>query len=230
MSRHHSGTSDWFLTSPELEEWLEKDSSTLFCSGIAGVGKSVLASVLIDYLQKKIESRKVAVGYVYCIERENERQTAESLLRSILRQVTEHRPMAAGVWSLYDRFSKSNSVPAIDDISNALGSLISDQRLTVYIAVDALDECHLHQRSPFLTALFQLQAKYHVKILVFSRSLLDIEAKFSHCSKLSVAQPRDDILRYIADESRRYLQPWTEEDEEGLPWMQTVIADAADGM
>ena len=37
-SRRQAGTGDWFLDSPEFQEWIKKDGGTLVCQGIPGAG------------------------------------------------------------------------------------------------------------------------------------------------------------------------------------------------
>ena len=37
-SRRQTGTGDWFLESPEFQEWTKKDGETLVCQGMPGAG------------------------------------------------------------------------------------------------------------------------------------------------------------------------------------------------
>ena len=39
------GTGQWFLDAPELVQWLKEVGVTLFCSGIPGAGKTMIAAI-----------------------------------------------------------------------------------------------------------------------------------------------------------------------------------------
>ncbi|RYO87951.1 hypothetical protein DL766_010235 [Monosporascus sp. MC13-8B] len=48
FSRRQAGTGEWLLDSTEYQAWLKTDGQTLFCPGIPGAGKTILASVVIE--------------------------------------------------------------------------------------------------------------------------------------------------------------------------------------
>ncbi|RSL49714.1 hypothetical protein CEP54_012310 [Fusarium duplospermum] len=54
------GTGTWVLSTPEFERWRDGSSSYrfLFMLGILGSGKSMLISIIIDFLKKKYRERK----------------------------------------------------------------------------------------------------------------------------------------------------------------------------
>jgi hypothetical protein len=45
------GTGEWFLKSPPFIEWLEGKKKTLFCPGIPGAGKTMIASIAVNHLK-----------------------------------------------------------------------------------------------------------------------------------------------------------------------------------
>lgn len=58
------GTGQWLINSPQFKKWLEVIGSTLFCPGIPGAGKTIIASIVIDYLSK-IVKQDGSVGLAY---------------------------------------------------------------------------------------------------------------------------------------------------------------------
>jgi hypothetical protein len=49
-SRKQDGTGQWVLDSAEFKKWLDGPDKTLFCPGIPGAGKTMMAAIAIDHL------------------------------------------------------------------------------------------------------------------------------------------------------------------------------------
>src|SRR5436309_15173502 len=56
LSRRQEGTGQWLLDSDEFQEWLTQKKQTLFCPGIPGAGKTILTSIVVDYLDKNFQN------------------------------------------------------------------------------------------------------------------------------------------------------------------------------
>ena len=54
INRRQEGTGLWLLNSVEFQEWVDRPKSTLFCPGIPGSGKSMMAAIVIDHLWKSL--------------------------------------------------------------------------------------------------------------------------------------------------------------------------------
>ena len=50
IKRRQAGTGQWLLGSSKFQTWLETRGQMLFCPGIPGAGKTILTSIVIDYL------------------------------------------------------------------------------------------------------------------------------------------------------------------------------------
>jgi hypothetical protein len=66
IARREEGTGQWFLDSPEFVSWLRGPRSTLFCPGIPGAGKTMLAAIAIDHILKARISDSTGIAYVFC--------------------------------------------------------------------------------------------------------------------------------------------------------------------
>ncbi|PYI02763.1 hypothetical protein BO78DRAFT_213479 [Aspergillus sclerotiicarbonarius CBS 121057] len=46
---------------------MKNDNQTLLCTGIPGVGKTILTSIVIEHLEEKYhDDRSVGIAYIYC--------------------------------------------------------------------------------------------------------------------------------------------------------------------
>jgi hypothetical protein len=52
IPRRQEGTEQWFLDPPKFKRWLQGSDKALFCPGIPGAGKTMMAAITIDYLCK----------------------------------------------------------------------------------------------------------------------------------------------------------------------------------
>ena len=93
-SRRAKSTGQWLLESPVYNSWRSKLSpSIMWCPGIPGAGKTVLASLIIDSLRGPEMTRKCSdpqqacngVAGIYCNYKSP--QTTENLLGSLLQQL-----------------------------------------------------------------------------------------------------------------------------------------------
>lgn len=92
-SIHHlkirqAGTNDWFLSCKEWEHWVESEKSFLWLSGFPGSGKTILMSILIDFLQQRCQEKDpVLLAYFYCDFRNLETREPLNLAGSLLAQI-----------------------------------------------------------------------------------------------------------------------------------------------
>src|SRR5947207_3898983 len=50
ITQRQEGTGQWFIDTPEFKRWLHGYDKTLFCPGIPGAGKTMMAAITIDHL------------------------------------------------------------------------------------------------------------------------------------------------------------------------------------
>src|SRR5437667_6015136 len=89
ISKRHPGTCEWFLEHPDFVRWTkEKISTPLWITGNPGMGKTVLASFLVDKFETEVNTTryKTAVVYFFCSDQDENRKTATSLLKAVIHQ------------------------------------------------------------------------------------------------------------------------------------------------
>jgi hypothetical protein len=231
INRRHKGTAQWFLDSPEFKRWLQGSDKTLFCPGIPGAGKTVMAAIAIDHLCRMTQSDNIGIAYLFCSYKAQTDQTALSLFAALLKQLVQSRPdIADPVIRIYEHHTKHRSRPSLDEILRVLQSVCSNYT-TVHIVVDALDECtdRYSTRSQLIGKLHELQARIDMRLLFTSRFVPEITQKFKSNTTLEVRASQDDVRRFIAGQIPR-LPNCIQRDEELKQIVQIKVADAVDGM
>ena len=64
--------------------WINGSDKVLFCHGIPGAGKTVLAAIVVEYLQSTLPGELSAVAYIYCNYKERVQQTSNDLIASLI--------------------------------------------------------------------------------------------------------------------------------------------------
>jgi Cdc6-like AAA superfamily ATPase len=230
IARRQEGTGQWFLESPEFERWLQGSNKTLFCPGIPGAGKTMIAAIAIDHLRRITQYNEIGVALLYCNYKAQMDQSASNLLSALLKQLVQNTPgIVASVTSIYDKLSKQKRRPSVDDIFRALLSVCLNYT-TVYIVVDALDECvDDGARSLLIDKLRELQSKIDVRLLFTSRLIPGITQSFKLDLQLEVRASEEDVSRFLECQIPR-LPRCIQRDEELKAVVQEKIIRAVDGM
>jgi NACHT domain len=232
IRRRQAGTGQWLLNSTEYQSWLKTSKQTLFCPGIPGAGKTILTSIVIDNLITMFgDDENVGIAYIYCNFQQRDIQTAEGLLRSLLKQLTQElSSLADCVKHLYNRRGAKQTPPSFDDFLRALQS-VAAMYSRVFIVVDALDECQASDscRSTLLSEIFSLQARTGASFFATSRPIPDIGAEFKGCLTREILASDEDVYRYLGGH-----MPQLPKFVLGLPELQkeirTEITKAVEGM
>ncbi|OJJ81299.1 uncharacterized protein ASPGLDRAFT_68634 [Aspergillus glaucus CBS 516.65] len=136
------GTGQWLLESTKYQGWLKSDKQMLFCPGIPGAGKTILTAVVInDLMMQCFTNQTIGLAYIYCNFQWKDKQKAEDLLASILKQLSQcQSSLLESVKELYEQHKDRWTQPSLDELSTALQFvLVTYSR--VFFIVDALDEC-----------------------------------------------------------------------------------------
>lgn len=232
LARRQQGTGQWLLDSEEFKTWLATDKQTLFCAGIPGAGKTILASIVIDYLSSKFfNDSKVGLAYIYCnFQRQNE-QRIDDLLASLLKQLAENQnSVPESVRELYQKHKATRTRPSLDEVARVLGSTASLYS-RIFIVVDALDECQASKdcRTRLLSELFSLQKEHRTSILATSRPISDIMDCFSKGVSLEIRASAADVERYL-DAHISQLPSFVQHDTQLQEEITVGISKAVDGM
>ncbi|KAH6847660.1 hypothetical protein B0I37DRAFT_391490 [Chaetomium sp. MPI-CAGE-AT-0009] len=194
------GTGTWFLNHPIFKSWVNgKAGDVLWCPGIPGAGKTILASLIIDNLEREHSSPDAICTYVYCNYTKRQEQTAVALLSSILQQVLQHSTtgtLPAEVQSLYDLHKKHGTRPTLAQVTDTLRALAANFS-AFRVVVDALDECAESDDDAlrFVSTVRSLGPS--VKLLCTSRFSTVFERYFEGAERVEISAHSHDIRIYL---------------------------------
>lgn len=227
------GTGTWLLKTEEFTHWLSQEKQTLLCTGIPGAGKTVLVSVIIDYLETAFSSQDdIGIAYYFCDFRQE--QSLLGIYSALLRQLLQGKgSIPEHVVSLHQRHSQRGTFPSVNDIFEALKVTMSKYRKS-FIILDALDECPLSDplgsvRYALLRKILSLPNEHDVSLLATSRIDQEIIALFAGGKSIEVQATREDIQQYI-DVRLDDLRPFVHRKPELKQCIKDEITDAAKGM
>ena len=188
------------MKSTPFIEWLEGKKKTLFCPGIPGTGKTMIASIVVDHLKACFPDDETGHAFLYCIYKRQENQGVDNLLASLLGQLALWKksivPEAIREW--YNKHLKGEK-PGLsrDEIRVALGSIIRTYSRT-FVIIDALDECKTDQiRNKLLSEVYKLQEGSDVRLMVTFRPGIEPEPP-SSMTKLEIRAYKEDIEQYLS--------------------------------
>ncbi|KAH7061025.1 ankyrin repeat domain-containing protein [Paraphoma chrysanthemicola] len=231
IGRRQHGTGQWFLDATEVAQWLPQPRGTLFCPGIPGAGKTMIAAIAVDHLLKTTQSSSVGVAYVYCNYNAQEEQDTTNLLAAILKQLVQARlSLMEPVEQLHKQHAMRRTRPSVDEIFAVLQSVLA-KFSAVYVIVDALDECRDGDgtRRLFLAKLRDLQAKTDLRLMITSRFIPGVVDEFKTALRLDVQASDEDVKRFVAGQIYR-LPKRIQRDTALQEIMQEKIVEAVGGM
>jgi hypothetical protein len=176
------GSFRWILNNAEYQEWYSRHNShILWIKGDAGKGKTMLMIGIIQELQRQIESQSSGlIAHFLCQGTDERLNSATAALQGLIYMLIVQQPhLMVHLRKRYDPegrkpFEAGNAFYAF---SAVFESMIQDiKQGTVYLLVDALDECRLG-----LSDLLRLISKTvtiessHLKWIVSSRNVHLVE-------------------------------------------------------
>ncbi|KAJ7586381.1 ankyrin repeat-containing domain protein, partial [Mycena floridula] len=227
------GTGNWLLENEQFRGWIEGGSKLLWCRGGPGVGKTVLASIIVNHLQDLHQmTPDICVVSIYCNYRQQSEQTSSALIGSILKQLVEHRScLSEHLAAMQEKLTPRKSRPSLSELMDALKTEL-ELFNRVFLIVDAFDECSDSDgtRGEVLSSLLSLPASVH--LLITSRDMLSIAQEFDGHSILEVSADTDDLRTYIGQRIKNdgRLKRLIKGDERLQEEIPVEVIAKADGM
>ncbi|KAJ5341490.1 hypothetical protein N7541_010614 [Penicillium brevicompactum] len=144
-----AGSCGWILTHPSFKEWEDRGTSQLlWIRGNPGKGKTMLLiSVIKNMWQKPFDYR--FLSFFFCQETDKDLNNATGVLRGLIHQlVVQHPTLITYLRKEYDNAGANmfNSNRAFHSLNKIFLSMLQDPRVdTIYLMLDALDECQTDQ-------------------------------------------------------------------------------------
>ncbi|KAN0083718.1 hypothetical protein V8E54_002806 [Elaphomyces granulatus] len=230
FQKRQKGTGAWFLKSTPFIEWLEGKEKTLFCPGIPGTGKTMIASIVVDHLKASFPDDKTGKAFLYCIYKRQDNQKVDDLLASLLGQLAVWQSIVPEfIRDLYNRHRRGEK-PRLsrNEILEALSS-ITKTYFRTFIIIDALDECKTnHIRNELLSEIYKLQEGSDTRLMVTFRPSI-VPNPPSRVRKLEIQANKEDVEEYLS--GRMSELPSVVQDNNELQCkIKTRILSLVDGM
>ncbi|KAJ6479741.1 ankyrin repeat-containing domain protein [Mycena sanguinolenta] len=227
FSTREEGTGDWLLAHPIFNEWKESSGEILWCHGMPGAGKTVLASIVGKHLDTNDVT--IALGCIF-LDHMDKTQTTLDLLSSLAKQlVIQKATPPETVRKLYQDHCRMHTRPSLSDISSLLPSLAAEFS-KVYIIVDALDEYPADDRAILLQRLITMGDA--VSLMLTSRDNVELDGLCPRLMDLKIRASDEDLETYVAEHIHRSfrLSRHVRQTPELRAEIISKIITAADGM
>ncbi|KAJ7476778.1 ankyrin repeat domain-containing protein [Mycena latifolia] len=194
LSALQSGTGEWLLSNTVFQDWESGSGQVLFCRGIPGAGKTVLASLVVNHLESCAQNSGSGLACIYLNHKETETQTITNLLGALAAQLMLGKHIPPLGHSLYEHHLARRTRPNIDEFRKVLDLAVALYP-KVYFIVDALDEYPENYRHRFLNHLGTLGPK--VNIMMTSRPRINLDAQFPNMRTIEIHATEEDIHKYL---------------------------------
>jgi hypothetical protein len=231
----HEGSGAWLLENPVFQSWKTGSSQNLWLHGLAGCGKTILSTTVLDFLAKKED------GLILCFFfdfGDTTKQTLDGMLRSLAFQLYQGGVGAAiHLDALFHAHQNGGDQLATKALLDLVHKMLAVQS-KVYIILDALDESTTRDEIIlWIKEIVSQPQAIHVQLLCTSRPesefLRHIPTLIGEQSCLTLdKQAIDSDIRLWVTAQLSQRRDFTEKplSQELVKEIQKKVGDGADGM
>jgi hypothetical protein len=193
----------WFLKSDQYLDWMDptKPNRVLWCPGLPGAGKTVMASLVIDQLTADAarfrQSHENSICWLY-LGHADAKVRPGALLAALLRymvRLSENIPHC--VEKLYQKHLEAKTSPTDDSIMSCLIEICQGKE-NIFLIVDAMDEYSEAQRNPLIGHIYDMLRQLPaLRILITSRFLQSIEDELDLPSRYDIEAHDNDLEAFV---------------------------------
>ena len=189
----------WMLDNTSFKTWLESRPGSLWLSGPAGSGKTVLTSFVIKHLQTHCSPRN-AVAYFYCNANTSQSLSTETVLSSLLSQLCISE-VPSSVIKLYRKAIGLSGKPgplSIEKLKATLADVIQAHGNFTFV-VDGIDEAlEPHALCEILYSFTKMPGS-RLQLFLSSRPDFEVEAALTDVPSLTASNNslQQDIELYV---------------------------------
>lgn len=220
----------WILQNRDWRKWRETNHHhLLWVKGDSGKGKTMLLCGIIDELESGLASSDL-VAYFFCQATDSRINSATAVLRGLLYLLVDQQPsLISHLQKRYDRIGKTlfEGANAWFVLSEVLTDILQDRRLeTVYMIVDALDECVVDLDKLLGFIQRSSSSSSGVKWLVSSRNWLNIAEqleKIPTVARLSLELNSTSVATAVGIYIRHKVESLAVDKRYDLSLQETVL-------
>ncbi|KAH8687413.1 hypothetical protein BGZ60DRAFT_363661, partial [Tricladium varicosporioides] len=141
--KNNPGSGRWLLGNNQIQGWFNPEfcsAPLVWINGIPGAGKTVLASLVVEELQRLQSAHPITLGFFYCKHKDNQRNTFNAVARAILAQLLNQNEDLLPY--LFENASTSGEIVlGSPSLTKELLETALKSSEKLYIVIDGLDEC-----------------------------------------------------------------------------------------
>jgi Cdc6-like AAA superfamily ATPase len=180
--------------------WVDGRERTLICPGIPGAGKTVMSSIVVDYLRNYFGDKdRIGIACLFCSYKSRNEQTSADLIASLLKQLVQEQPLLPEiVKALHEIHCRRDTRPSFNELSKALRSVV-DSYSRVFFVINALDELTNTDRTRkhLLHEISELQNQTRISLFATSRPIPEIEKEFQGSVSLEIRATDENVGNYL---------------------------------
>ncbi|OBT58918.1 hypothetical protein VE04_00567, partial [Pseudogymnoascus sp. 24MN13] len=210
----------WLLNGEEYTKWKTDAASIIWLYGIAGCGKTILSSTVIqDVFQHCIGDPGKVVAYFYFDFNDLKKQSPELMVRSLICQLSQKCvKIPASLDLLFSSCDNGNHNPSLDSQLDVLHQMIQEYP-QCYIILDALDECK--DRAELMDIINQISGWQldNLHVLVTSREEREIQSSLQ-----SLIEDQNTIClesRLVDVDIQKYVRTRLLDDADLRKWQKS---------
>ncbi|KAF6785045.1 hypothetical protein CSOJ01_15658 [Colletotrichum sojae] len=200
----HAGTGSWLLQNAAFREWEAGQRQHLWLYGLAGCGKTVLSTTILDHLEQT--GAHLTLRFFFDFN-DTRKQKLEDLLRSLAFQLYHASAEAAKrLDNLFTSSDKGRRQPDVSALSACVDSMLQSSP-KVAVILDALDECTTRRELiSWIGGLSSSSNTSSIKLIVTGRPEAEFQSKLprlfdeSNCMLLDKEAVNGDIHSYVDHE------------------------------
>lgn len=236
IHKRQPGTGSWFINSTQYQRWLSDAGITeLICPGIPGAGKTMMAAIVVEDLQRRVGragprvAEADAVIHLYCSYERRGIEDISALLAALLRQLLHNFKTIPGpVRRLCTDHIEKGTRPTPEELGEALSTTAPHFR-KVWIVLDALDECENDQQRTRDQLLLQVFSIPNAKVLGTCRPVPDIVSRFAGSPRIEIRTQSEDVQAFVNAELEHFPN-FVREDRSVCETIRKKIMSDASGM
>jgi hypothetical protein len=231
----HEGTGAWLLESPVFQSWHSGSRRHLWLHGLAGCGKTVLSTTVLDHLAKGKD--RLILSFFFNFN-DMSKQTVDSMLRSLAFQLYQDGIGAAGLLDAsYQAHQDGCDQPATRTLEDVVCKMLAVQKKCSTV-LDALDESTTRgELLQWMKDVMSTPELGHVQLIYTGRPesefLRDIPPLIGaqNCLQLDKQAVNADIRSWVTAQlsQRRDFQE-KPLSQDLLARIRSKVGDGADGM
>jgi hypothetical protein len=188
------GTGSWLIESDEYRAWRDGSAGVLWYHGAPGVGKTLLASIVISDLKNHGSTSTSALAtHYFCDFATRKQQTPVAVFQSILRQVI-HNGNADILSIVGEDLETSESLQNTNTLVQVLVR-VSSLGVNGYLILDAPDEL---ERPALVLPHLHTLVDSGWGILVTSRDIPSIRKSLSKAMEYEIQASLKDVETYVS--------------------------------